>query len=64
MEDLTRAGYQYTQPRAGDYIMAINETTRFREKIRIVSFESSYDVTGRLINHKVTCNDIGSVQNK
>ena len=62
MEDLTRAGYQYTQPRAGDYIMAINETTRFREKIRIVSYESSYDVTGRLINHKVTCNDIGSVQ--
>ena len=62
MEDLTRAGYQYTQPRAGDYIMAINETIGFREKIRIVSFESSYDVTGRLINHKVTCNDIGAVQ--
>ena len=62
MEDLTRARYQYTQPRAGDYIMAINETIGFREKIRIVSFESSYDVTGRLINHKVTCNDIGSVQ--
>ena len=62
MEDLTRAGYQYTQPRAGDYIMAINETIGFREKIRIVSFESSYDVTGHLINHKVTCNDIGSVQ--
>lgn len=62
MEDLTRAGYQYTQPRAGDYIMAINETIGFREKIRIVSFESSYDVTGRLINHKVTCNDLGSVQ--
>jgi reticulocyte binding protein (fragment) len=62
MEDLNRAGYQYTQPRAGDYIMAINETIGFREKIRIVSFESSYDVTGRLINHKVTCNDIGNVQ--
>ena len=62
MEDLTRAGYQYTQPRAGDYIMAINETIGFREKIRIVSYESSYDVTGRLINHKVTCNDIGAVQ--
>ena len=62
MEDLTRAGYQYTQPRAGDYIMAINETIGFREKIRIISFESSYDVTGSLINHKVTCNDIGSVQ--
>ena len=62
MEDLTRAGYEYTQPRAGDYIMAINETIGFREKIRIVSYESSYDVTGRLLSHKVTCNDIGTVQ--
>lgn len=62
MEDLTQAGYEYTQPRAGDSIMAINETIGFREKIRIVSYESSYDVTGRLINHKVTCNDIGTVQ--
>ena len=62
MEDLTRAGYKYTQPRAGDYIMAINEMIGFREKIRIVSYESSYDVTGRLIKHKVTCNDIGTVQ--
>lgn len=62
MEDLTQAGYKYTRPRAGDYIMAINETIGFREKIRIVSYESSYDVTGRLIKHKVTCNDIGTVQ--
>lgn len=62
MEDLTQAGYKYTRPRAGDYIMAINETIDFREKIRIVSYESSYDVTGRLLSHKVTCNDIGTVQ--
>lgn len=62
MEDLTRAGYKYKQPRAGDYIMAINEMSGFREKIRIVSYESSYDVTGRLLSHKVTCNDIGTVQ--
>jgi hypothetical protein len=62
MEDLTQAGYEYTRPRAGDYIMAINETIGFREKIRIVSYESSYDVTGRLLSHKVTCNDIGTVQ--
>lgn len=62
MEDLTQAGYEYTRPRAGDYIMAINETIDFREKIRIVSYESSYDVTGRLLSHKVTCNDIGTVQ--
>lgn len=62
MEDLTQAGYKYTRPRAGDFIMAINETIGFREKIRIVSYESSYDVTGRLLSHKVTCNDIGTVQ--
>lgn len=62
MEDLTQAGYKYTRPRAGDYIMAINETIGFREKIRIVSYESSYDVTGQLLSHKVTCNDIGTVQ--
>lgn len=62
MEDLTQAGYKYTRPRAGDYIMAINETIGFREKIRIVSYESSYDVTGWLLSHKVTCNDIGTVQ--
>ena len=62
MEDLTQAGYKYTRPREGDYIMAINETIGFREKIRIVSYESSYDITGRLLSHKVTCNDIGTVQ--
>lgn len=62
MEDLTKAGYQYTQPVAGDYIMAINETVGFKEKIRIVSFTSEYDVTGKLISHKVTCNDIGTVK--
>lgn len=62
MEDLTRAGYKYTQPVAGDYIMAINETLDFQEKIRIVSFTSEYDVQGGLIKHEVTCNDIGTVK--
>lgn len=62
MEDLTRAGYEYTQPRAGDYIMAINETLDFQEKIRIVSFTSEYDVTGQLVKHEVICNDIGAVK--
>lgn len=62
MEDLTRAGYDYTQPRAGDYIMAINETLGFKEKIRIVSFTSEYDVSGQLVKHEVTCNDIGVVK--
>lgn len=63
-EDLTKAGYQYEQPVAGDYIMAINDDLKFREKIRIVSFESHYDVAGNLINHKVTCNDIGAVKKR
>ena len=62
MEDLTQAGYRYTQPVAGDYIMAINEMLGFKEKIRIVSFTSEYDVAGQLIKHTVTCNDIGSVK--
>lgn len=62
MEDLTRAGYRYDQPVAGDYIMAINETLGFQEKIRIVSYTSQYDAKGTLISHKVTCNDIGSVK--
>ena len=62
MEDLTRAGYKYKQPIAGDYIMAINETLDFQEKIRIVSFTSEYDVQGILVKHDVTCNDIGSVK--
>ena len=62
MEDLTRAGYKYKQPVAGDYIMAINETLGFQEKIRIVSFTSEYDVQGILVKHEVTCNDIGSVK--
>lgn len=62
MEDLTRAGYKYTQPIAGDYIMAINETLDFQEKIRIVSFTSEYDVRGILVKHEVTCNDIGTAK--
>ena len=32
MEDLTQAGYKYTRPRAGDYIMAINENNRLPRK--------------------------------
>ncbi|HER5544113.1 TPA: phage tail protein [Streptococcus pyogenes] len=62
MEDLTRAGYRCERPVAGDYIMAINETLGFQERIRIVSFTSYYDVTGALVKHEVTCNDIGSVK--
>lgn len=62
MEDLTHAGYKYTQPIAGDYIMAINETLDFQEKIRIVSFTSEYDVQGILVKHEVTCNDIGTAK--
>lgn len=62
MEDLTKAGYIYKQPIAGDYIMAINETLDFKERIRIVSFTSEYDVTGKLLSHSVTCNDVGTVK--
>lgn len=62
MEDLTKAGYDYEQPHAGDYIMAINDDLDLKERIRIVSFQSDYDVIGTLISHKVTCNSIGNVK--
>lgn len=58
MEDLTEAGYEQERPHAGDYIMAINEDVGFEEKVRIVSFTSSFDVDGGLIGHQVTCNSI------
>lgn len=62
MEDLTKAGYPYTQPRCGDYIMAINDVLGFRRRIRIISFTSSYDIRGRLISHKITCGSISAVE--
>ncbi len=43
-----RAGYRCERPVAGDYIMAINETLGFQERIRIVSFTSYDDATGAL----------------
>ncbi|MFI3086808.1 phage tail protein [Streptococcus sp. 2022WUSS037] len=62
MEDLHKAGYQYTRPLAGDYITVIDEDINFKERVRIVSFESEYDIKGQVIDHTVTCNDIGSVK--
>ena len=62
MEDLSHAGYRLSRPNPGDYIMAINETLGFSQKVRIVSFTSEYDVGGNLISRKVVCNDIGTVQ--
>lgn len=62
MEDLSQAGYRISRPNPGDFIMAINETLGFRQKVRIVSFTSEYDIGGNLISRKVICNDIGTVQ--
>lgn len=62
MEDLSAAGYKTSAPKVGDYIMAINETLGIRKRVRIVSLESNYDVSGKLIKRKVVCNDVGSVQ--
>ncbi|WP_373737191.1 phage tail protein, partial [Jeotgalibaca porci] len=55
MEDLTKAGYEYEQPHEGDYIMAINKDLGFEQKIRIMSYETSYDTNGNIIDHKVAC---------
>lgn len=55
MEDLTKAGYKYDQPHAGDYIMAINDDLHFRQRIRIISYETQYDTEGNVVKHDVTC---------
>ena len=55
MEDLTKAGYEYEQPHEGDYIMAVNKDLGFEQKIRIMSYETSYDTNGNIIDHKVSC---------
>ncbi|HFI0389166.1 TPA: phage tail protein [Streptococcus suis] len=62
MEDLQKAGYRYTRPLAGDYITVIDEDINFKERVRIVSFETKYDIKGQVIDHAITCNDIGSVK--
>ena len=62
MEDLTRAGYEYKQPRAGDAIMAINEDLNFSRKIRIISYTSYYDTNDELVKHEVSCNSISMAQ--
>lgn len=55
MEDLTQAGYEYDKPHEGDYIMAINEDLKFHRKVRITSYTTEYDTSGRILNHEVEC---------
>lgn len=55
MVALTQAGYKYDQPHEGDYIMAINKDLEFEQKIRIMSYTTSYDTQGNVIDHDVSC---------
>ncbi|WP_251870161.1 phage tail protein, partial [Enterococcus italicus] len=55
MEDLTKAGYEYDHPHEGDYIMAINKDLGFEQKIRIMSYTTSYDTEGNIIDHDISC---------
>lgn len=64
MEDLTRAGYDYEQPHEGDYIMAINKDLGFEQKIRIMSYTTSYDTEGNIIDHDVSCGSDNIIQKK
>ena len=63
MEDLTEAGYEYDQPHEGDYIMAINDDLRFRQKIRIMSYTTEYDTAGNILNHEVSCGSDNLITN-
>ena len=62
MEDLTRAGYEYKQPHEGDSIMAINDDLGFQRKVRIVSYETDFDIEGNMLDHRITCNSLGVVE--
>lgn len=64
MEDLTKAGYEYDQPHEGDYIMAINKDLEFEQKIRIMSYTTSYDTEGNIIDHDVSCGSDNIIQKK
>ena len=64
MEDLTKAGYKYDQPHEGDYIMAINKDLGFEQKIRIMSYTTSYDTEGNIIDHDVSCGSDNIIQKK
>lgn len=64
MEDLTRAGYDYDRPHEGDYIMAINKDLGFEQKIRIMSYTTSYDTEGNIIDHDVSCGSDNIIQKK
>ncbi|MGF1919640.1 phage tail protein, partial [Enterococcus faecalis] len=61
MEDLRQAGYQYGFPEPGDYLLAVNETLQFKQKIRIVSVDEDFDSLGHSIGHTVTCNSLNLV---
>jgi len=62
MEDLTKAGYEYDQPHEGDYIMAINKDLEFEQKIRIMSYTTSYDTEGNIIDHDISCGSDNIIQ--
>jgi len=62
MADLNKAGYEYDQPHEGDTIMAINDDLGFERKIRIVSYETDFDNEGNVLDHHVTCNSVGMVE--
>lgn len=58
VEDLQKAGYKYGFPSPGDYILAVNESLNFQQKIRIVSIEENFDVLGNSLDKSVTCNSL------
>ncbi|WP_027699884.1 phage tail protein [Weissella oryzae] len=64
LEDLQKAGYAYSLPTPGDYILGIDEQLGFSQKVRIISTETQYDVQGNKQETKVTLNSISSVDEK
>ena len=64
LEDLQRSGYNYSLPVPGDYILAINENISFQQKIRIIGIEKAIDVSGNVIENRVTCSSLSQAEVK
>lgn len=64
VEDLQKSGYEYSLPNPGDYILAVDESLEFSQKIRIVSVEIAYDINGNRLQSQVTCGSLSAVDQK
>lgn len=60
--DLKAAGYPYKMANVGDWLMAIDESVNFSQRVRIISIDDEFAADGTRISYSVTAGDVGIVQ--